>query len=202
MRPKKIVLASCNTKKLDEYYALFSSLAIELITQSKLSILPIDEPYDTFIENALHKARHASLITGLPALADDSGLCVVSLNGLPGIYSARFAGEIASDDTNNQLLLEKMQAITKRDAYYYCMLVLVRHSKDPSPLIAEGIWSGKIMKEPRGKNGFGYDPLFYLPALHLTAAEIDPMLKNQLSHRAQAFKVLFDKICSTEIAPQ
>lgn len=200
MHPKKIVLASCNTKKINECCALFSSFDIELIAQNKLGVLPIDEPYDTFIENALHKARHASHITGLPALADDSGLCVPSLNGLPGIYSARFAGEIASDETNNHLLLEKMRAITNRDAYYCCVLVLMRHPKDPSPLIAEGIWSGKIGEEPRGKNGFGYDPLFYLPTLGLTAAEIDSMLKNQLSHRAQAFKVLLDKISSLRIA--
>ena len=199
MYPKTIVLASCNAKKINECCTLFSSLAIELIAQNKLGVLPIHEPYDTFIENALHKARHASHITGLPALADDSGLCVASLNGFPGIYSARFAGEITSDDANNQLLLEKMRAIAKRDAYYYCVLVLVRHPKDPSPLIAEGIWYGKIREEPRGKNGFGYDPLFYLPALHLTVAEIDSMLKNQLSHRAQAFKVLFDKISSSRI---
>jgi len=200
MYPKKIVLASCNAKKINECCALFSSFAIELIPQNKLGVLPIDEPYDTFIENALHKARHTSHITELPALADDSGLCVPSLNGFPGIYSARFAGKIASDEANNQLLLEKMRTITKRDAYYYCALVLVRHPKDPSPLIAEGIWSGKIGEEPRGKNGFGYDPLFYLPAIDLTVAEIDLMLKNQLSHRAQAFKVLLDKISSLRIA--
>ncbi|QQS16857.1 MAG: RdgB/HAM1 family non-canonical purine NTP pyrophosphatase [Neisseriales bacterium] len=187
---KRIILASNNPHKIKECQALLAPLALQLIPQNQQHIPPADEPYSTFIENALHKARQASRITGLPALSDDSGLCVRALHGLPGIHSARFAGEPPSDAANNQLLIEKMRGVTKRDGYFYCMLTLVRYPDDPAPVIAEGIWFGQIATVLQGDKGFGYDPLFYLPHLKLTAAQLDPTNKNRLSHRAQAFKKL------------
>lgn len=187
---KRIVLASNNPHKIKECQALLAPLALPLVPQSQQSIPPANEPYSTFIENALHKARQASRITGLPALSDDSGLCVRALHGLPGIHSARFAGEPTSDAANNQLLIEKMRGLTERDGYFYCILTLVRYPEDPAPVIAEGVWFGHIATALQGDNGFGYDPLFYLPHLKLTAAQLDPASKNRLSHRAQAFKKL------------
>jgi XTP/dITP diphosphohydrolase len=156
-----------------------------------------EEPHPTFVENALTKARHAAKLTGLPALADDSGLCVRALFGAPGVYSARFAqlaGGEKSDAANNALLVERLKDEADRRAYYYCVLALVRHADDPEPLIAEGRWHGVVLDAPRGANGFGYDPYFFLPELNATAAELDPAVKNASSHRAKALKHLLARL--------
>jgi XTP/dITP diphosphohydrolase len=155
------------------------------------------EPHATFVENALAKARHASKLTGLPALADDSGLCVRALNGAPGVYSARYAsmnGGEKSDAANNARLVADLAGSTDRRAYYFCVLVLVRHADDPEPLIAEGRWHGEVIDVPRGANGFGYDPYFFLPTLNASAAELDPARKNALSHRALALRDLLQRL--------
>lgn len=187
---KKIVIASNNPGKLREIKELLAPLKIEVVPQSSFNIPEADEPHANFMENALDKARHASRYSGLPALADDSGICVDVLNGGPGVLSARYAGEPKSDERNNLKLLQVLHSTTDRKAHYYCVLVLVRHADDPQPLIAEAQWQGEILHEPRGKGGFGYDPLFYLPQLGKTAAELPPEMKNQISHRGQALKQL------------
>jgi XTP/dITP diphosphohydrolase len=194
---RKIVLASNNAGKLREFAALFGTAGIELIPQGALNVPEADEPYPTFVENALTKARHASKLTGLAAIADDSGLCVRALRGAPGVYSARYAqlaGGEKSDAANNALLVERLKDVSDRRAYYFCALVLVRHADDPEPLIAEGRWHGEMLDAPRGDNGFGYDPYFYLPALNATAAELDPAVKNASSHRAIALQQLFARL--------
>ena len=184
----KLVLASSNPGKLREIGALLAPLAIELVPQPRLGIAEADEPHASFIENALAKARHASRAAALPALADDSGLCVEALGGEPGVHSAYYAGRQGSreerDRRNNEKLLSKLSA--DRKAYYYCAMVLVRKPGDPRPLVAEGLWRGEIGRAPRGSNGFGYDPLFFLPQLGKTAAELDPAEKNRISHRGIA----------------
>lgn len=169
---------------------MFESLGIEILPQGDLNIPSPPEPHPTFVENALEKARHASKLSGLPALADDSGVCVEALNGAPGIYSARFSGEDATDAKNNQYLIEKLQGQTNRRAHYACVLVLVRHENDPEPIIAHGQWFGEIIDEPRGTEGFGYDPHFFISELGKTAAELDSVTKNQLGHRGQALQKL------------
>ena len=188
----KVVLASGNPGKLREIGAVLAPLALEVISQGTLEIADADEPHDTFLENALAKARHASRACGLPALADDSGLCVEALGGEPGVHSAYYAGREGSreerDKRNNEKLLLSLQE--NREAYYYCVMVLLRRPDDPRPLIAEGLWRGEIARAPRGTNGFGYDPLFWLPALGRTAAELDPAQKNRLSHRGHALSRL------------
>ena len=194
---KQLVLASNNAKKLKELDALLAPLGYTLIPQGELSIPEAEEPHPTFIENALAKARHASRLSGLPALADDSGLCVRTLGGAPGVLSARFAGEPKSDARNNALLLEKLAHLTEpaqRRAYFYSAVVLVRHAEDPRPLIADGEWHGEILPAARGEGGFGYDPLFWLPELGQTAAELEPALKNTLSHRGAAMRHLLDRL--------
>ncbi|HLQ02205.1 MAG TPA: RdgB/HAM1 family non-canonical purine NTP pyrophosphatase, partial [Burkholderiales bacterium] len=153
-----------------------------------------DEPHGTFVENALAKARHASRRTKLPALADDSGICVGALGGEPGVHSARFAGAPRSDARNNEKLVEMLADKDNRRAHYYCVIVLMRHSEDPEPIIAEGSWAGEIIAEPRGENGFGYDPHFFLRDLGKTAAELDPGEKNLLSHRGKALRRLLAKL--------
>jgi XTP/dITP diphosphohydrolase len=193
----KVVLASGNAGKLREFSALFSPLGIQLIPQGELGVADADEPHCTFVENALEKARHASRQTGLPALADDSGLCVGVLGGAPGVYSARFAsmaGGEKSDAANNALLVSKLAGQADRSAFYVALLVLVRSADDPCPLIGEGLWHGKIVDAPRGANGFGYDPYFFLPELGQTAAELAPDQKNAVSHRAQALRQLLGKL--------
>ena len=184
----RLVLASNNAKKLAELGVLFAPLGLELVAQNTLSIDEAEEPHATFLENALAKARHASRAAGLPALADDSGLCVDALAGAPGVHSAYYAGREGSreerDGRNNAKLLKNL--LDKRTAYYACVMVLARHPDDPLPLVAQGVWRGEIARVPRGANGFGYDPLFYLPALGKTAAELDPAVKNRISHRGQA----------------
>ncbi|MBC3885964.1 RdgB/HAM1 family non-canonical purine NTP pyrophosphatase [Undibacterium griseum] len=191
---RKIVLASNNQGKLKEFYQILSPLGIELHAQSEFQVPEAEEPYGTFIENALTKARHAAKLTGLPALADDSGICVNALRGAPGVLSARFAGEPKSDDRNNQKLVAALQSETDKTAYYYCVLVLVRSENDPQPVIADGVWKGEILDQPRGSGGFGYDPYFLIPELGMTVAQLTPEQKNQKSHRGQALKALFEKL--------
>jgi XTP/dITP diphosphohydrolase len=187
----RLVLASSNPGKLRELRALLPDV-IQVLSQSELRIPDADEPHDTFLENALAKARHASRACGLPALADDSGLCVEALGGEPGVHSAYYAGRDgdreARDARNNQKLLAQLG--NERSAFYVCVMVLVRRAEDPRPLVAEGVWRGEIARAPRGSNGFGYDPLFYVPSLRKTAAELDAEHKNRISHRGIALAKL------------
>jgi XTP/dITP diphosphohydrolase len=192
-----VVLASNNAGKLREFAALLGEAGIDLIAQGTLGVPEAEEPHPTFVENALAKARHAAKLTGKPALADDSGLCVRALAGAPGVYSARYAqlaGGPKSDAANNARLIEQLQGVADRRAYYYCVLALVRHADDPEPLIAEGRWPGEIVDTPRGENGFGYDAHFFIPALDATAAELAPKLKNAQSHRAIALRQLLARL--------
>ena len=191
---KKLVLASNNAKKMKELNALLAPLGFEVIPQGALGIPEAEEPHCTFVENALAKARHAAQLSGLPALADDSGLCVEALGGAPGVYSARYGGEPKSDARNNEKLLAELAGQTNRRAHFACVLVLVRTADDPQPIIAEGNWSGEILTALRGAEGFGYDPLFYVPAYNQTAAELDAAVKNQCSHRAQAMQQLIARL--------
>ena|SRR2546427_3265026 len=191
---KKLVLASSNPGKLREFEALLAPLGTEIVSQSSLGIADAEEPHGTFVENALAKARHASRRTQFPALADDSGICVGALDGEPGVHSARFAGEPRSDARNNEKLLRVLADKDNRRAHYYCVIVLMRHAEDPEPIIAEGSWAGEIIAEPRGANGFGYDPYFFLRDLGKTAAELDPEQKNIVSHRGKALRRLLAKL--------
>ncbi len=191
---KRLVLASNNVKKAAEMAALLGPLGIEVVPQSAFGVPEAEEPHATFVENALAKARHAAAHTGLPAVADDSGLCVAALGGEPGVRSARFAGEPKSDARNNALLLERMAGLTDRRAFFYSAVALVRSPTDPRPLIADGEWHGEILEAPRGEQGFGYDPLFWLPELEQTAAELEARLKNTLSHRGAAMRHLLDRL--------
>ena len=191
---KKLVLASNNAKKMKELNALLAPLGFEVIPQGQLGIPEAEEPHCTFVENALAKARHAAQLSGLPALADDSGLCVAALGGAPGVYSARYAGEPKSDARNNAKLLADLAGQNDRRAHFACVLVLVRAADDPQPIIAEGEWHGEIITVQRGADGFGYDPLFYVPTHCQTAAELDGAIKNQLSHRGQAMQKLIARL--------
>lgn len=191
---QKLVLASNNAKKIKELNALLAPLGFEVIPQGQLGIPEAEEPYGTFIENALTKARHAAAHSGLPALADDSGLCVRALGGAPGVLSARYAGEPKSDARNNEKLLADLAGQTDRRAHFVSLLVLCRSADDPQPIIAEGEWHGEILSTPRGAEGFGYDPLFFVPDTGLTAAELDPETKNRLSHRGQAMQRLIARL--------
>jgi XTP/dITP diphosphohydrolase len=193
---QKLVIASNNPGKLREFQFLLQPLGIEVLTQAQLGIAEAEEPHVTFVENALAKARHVSRESGLPALADDSGICVAALNGAPGVLSARYAGEPKSDQRNNEKLLRDMQDVTDRRAHYYCVLVLLHHADDPQPLIAEGEWHGEIALEERGKGGFGYDPLFRLPELGKTSAQLEREQKHAISHRGKALQVLLQKLRS------
>lgn len=190
----KIVIASGNPGKLREIRRILEPLDFTVVPQSDFGVPECPEPHVTFIENCLAKARHASLHTGLPALADDSGICVDALNGAPGVYSARYAGEPKSDQRNNEKLIAALANEANRRAHYYCVIVLVRHPDDPQPLIAEGSWHGEIIDTPRGENGFGYDPYFYLPEFGKTGAELEPDHKNAISHRGQALDLLVKKL--------
>ena len=191
---RKLVIASNNPGKLREIGHLLEPLGLEVLPQSVFDISEADEPYCTFIENALAKARHASRCSGLPALADDSGICVNALNGQPSIHSARYAGEPKSDERNNQKLIEALTHQSDHNAHYYCVMVLVRHVDDPQPIIADGSWHGQIIPQPRGNGGFGYDPHFYLPELGVTSAELPLEQKNKISHRSQALIRLVESI--------
>jgi len=193
---EKLVIASGNKGKLLEISTLLSPLNIEVIPQSEFNISEVEEPHSTFVENALVKARHASRHTGLPVLADDSGICVTALQGAPGVQSARYAGEPKSDQRNNLKLVEALKTASDRSAYYYCIIVLLRHAEDPQPIIADGIWRGEIVLEPRGTGGFGYDPYFFLPEFGVTAAELELDTKNAISHRGKALKKLLESLRS------
>ena len=194
----KLVVASNNPGKLREFGALLAPLGWETIAQKELGVPECAEPHHTFVENALEKARHAARCTGLPALADDSGLCVNALGGAPGVYSAHYAqsatGEVKSDELNNWKLIADLAGHTDRRAHYVCVLVFVRHADDPQPIIAEGEWHGEIVDQPRGQEGFGYDPYFFLPELGLTSSELDAAEKNRLSHRGQALARLVERL--------
>ena len=191
---KKLVLASSNPGKLREFEALLAPLGMEVVAQASLGVSDADEPHGTFVENALAKARHASRRTRFPALADDSGICVEALGGEPGVHSARFAGEPRSDARNNEKLVKLLAGKDSRRAHYYCVVVFLRHAEDPEPVIAEGIWAGEIVAEPRGANGFGYDPHFFLKDFGKTAAELEPEQKNLVSHRGKALRRLVAKL--------
>ncbi len=191
---RTIVLASNNPGKLKEFSQMLEPLGFTLRPQGDFQVPEAEEPHPTFVENALAKARHAARITGLPALADDSGICVNALGGAPGVLSARYAGEPKSDERNNHKLVAELEAHGDKSAYYYCVLVLVRHADDPQPVIAEGRWDGSVVVEARGQGGFGYDPYFLLPDLGRTAAELTPEEKNRLSHRGQALRALVEKL--------
>ena len=190
----KLVVASNNPGKLREFGALLAPLGWEAVAQKELGVTECDEPHHTFAENALEKARHAARSTGLPALADDSGLCVRVLGGAPGVQSARYSGEPKSDERNNQKLIAALAGQTDRRAHYVCVLVFVRHADDPQPIIAEGEWHGEIVDSPRGIGGFGYDPYFLLPDLGVTAAELDSAEKNRRSHRGLALQQLIARL--------
>ena len=198
MPAKKIVLASNNAGKVKEFNALLSPLGIEVIPQGLLGIPSCEEPFPSFVENAITKARHASKLSGLPALADDSGICVDALNGLPGVLSARFAlsdqKKDPSDQDNNALLIKQLMGINQRSAHFTCTLVYLESADDPEPLIAVGKWHGQIIDSPKGASGFGYDPLFLIPELGKTAAELSPEEKNKMSHRALALEQLMQSL--------
>ena len=197
---QRLVLASNNAGKLREFAALLAPLGYTVVPQKELGIPEAEEPHCTFVENALAKARHASALSGLPALADDSGLVVPALGGEPGVHSARYGGEPKSDARNNARLLEELALpdtagqARDRSGHYVCVLVFVRHANDPQPVIAEGEWHGRIIDSPRGNEGFGYDPLFLVPELGRTVAELPHDQKNRLSHRGQATQVLIERL--------
>lgn len=193
---KSLLIASSNAGKLKEFQRIFAAHDIAVQSQSELGITDAIEDGLSFIENAIKKARHASAASGLPALADDSGLDVPVLNGAPGIYSARYAGENATDAQNNAKLIDAMAAFEgeQRRACFRCVLVLLRHSEDPTPLICQGNWWGEILQEPRGKDGFGYDPLFFVPNSGCSSAELEPDHKNQISHRGMALQQLIEQL--------
>jgi XTP/dITP diphosphohydrolase len=190
----KLVLASNNAKKLKELREILTPHGWELIPQGELGVSEAEEPHCTFVENALAKARHAAQITGLPALADDSGLCVDALSGLPGVQSARYAGEPKSDARNNEKLLAALADCANRAAHFVSLIVFVRHADDPQPIIAEGEWHGEILPAARGNAGFGYDPLFYIREADQTAAEMAAAEKNRRSHRGQALSHLLERL--------
>lgn len=202
----KLVIASNNPGKLREIGAILAPLAIEVVPQGVLGVSEAEEPHGTFIENALAKARHASRVTGLPALADDSGVCVHALGGEPGVHSARYAdgadadGRDDQDRRNNTKLLQALATATDRRAHYYCVIVMVRHADDPQPLIAEAEWHGEILREPRGQGGFGYDPLFLIPELGKTGAELSAHEKNAMSHRGRALVKLVVRLRAMQAA--
>lgn len=195
----KFVVASSNRGKLTEFRDLLDGY--EFVTQGELGVIDIEETGLTFVENALLKARHAARATGLPALADDSGLCVDALDGAPGLYSARYAGTHGNAQANIAKLLDAMQDVPRerRTAHFIAVIVLLRHADDPQPIIAEGRWSGLILDAPRGDGGFGYDPVFLDPENNLSAAEFEPAIKNRLSHRGRALAVLRQKLADTRL---
>jgi XTP/dITP diphosphohydrolase len=186
--PQKVVLASGNQGKLREFFRILGSAGFEIVAQSEYDVPDVDETGLTFVENAILKARNAAQITGLPALADDSGIEVDALKGRPGIYSARYSG--AGDDANNTKLLKALEGVPdeQRTARFRCCIVFMRHGDDPSPLIADASWEGRILHKLSGANGFGYDPLFYVPTHHTSSAKLDPDEKNSISHRGQALQ--------------
>ncbi len=193
---QKLVLASNNAGKVKEFQALLAPLNFQVIPQGELGIPSAEEPHHTFVENALAKARHASAASGLPALADDSGVCAHALNGMPGVLSARYAGDQGDDAANNQKLIDALRNHPDRGAHYVCALVFVNSANDPEPIIVQTRWYGQIIDKPVGSNGFGYDPYFFLPEQNCTAAELDAATKNQISHRGQALRELIAQLKS------
>lgn len=198
MKVTRLVLASGNAGKLREFNELLAPLGYDVMAQSAFDVPEVEETGLTFVENALLKAREACRVSGLAALADDSGIEVDALNGKPGIYSARFAGEPKSDDRNNRQLLEQLADVPpgQRTARYWCVVVLMRHAEDPVPVIVQRSWEGEILTQPRGEGGFGYDPLFQVSRLGNTAAELDATQKNRLSHRGRATRRLVELLSS------
>jgi XTP/dITP diphosphohydrolase len=199
---KRLVLASGNRGKLEEFGHIVASCGLEIVPQSEFGAEPVDETGLTFVENAILKARHASDLSGLPAIADDSGIEVDALNGAPGIYSARYAGEGASDSANVDKLLAELAASgnATRTARFRCLIVLLRHATDPTPTICQGTWEGHILQAPRGENGFGYDPIFLVPGYECAAAELPAQTKNRISHRAQAMHSLLQQLGSAHLS--
>jgi XTP/dITP diphosphohydrolase len=193
---QKLVLASNNTGKVKEFQALLAPLNYQVIPQGELGIPAAEEPHHTFVENALAKARHASALSGLPALADDSGICAHALAGLPGVLSARYAGEQCNETANNLKLIEALQGKNDRDAHYVCALVFINSANDPEPLIVQTRWYGQIVDQAIGNNGFGYDPHFFLSEQQCTAAQLEPTQKNLISHRGQALRELIIQLKS------
>tara|TARA_B110000444_G_C18741174_1_gene548096 strand:- start:77 stop:673 length:597 start_codon:yes stop_codon:yes gene_type:complete len=193
----KVVLATSNQGKLREFERLFSNSGLEVQPQSKFNIPDAIEDGLSFVENALIKARHASRLSGLPAIADDSGLEVDHLKGAPGIYSSRFAGDNSTDEENISKLLLALDGIhpSDRSARFQCIIVLIEHANDPTPVIAQGCWEGSVAIQPKGSHGFGYDPIFYLPKFECTSAELEHEVKNKISHRSKAMKELINKLC-------
>jgi XTP/dITP diphosphohydrolase len=193
---RQLVLATSNPGKLAELKPLLAEAGFALVTQGELGVADAIEDGRTFLENALIKARHASEATGLPALADDSGLVVDALGGAPGLYSARYAGVHGDCAANNAKLLSEMEGLVgaRRRAHFYCVLVLLRHAGDPQPLVAEGVWPGLVLEAPQGEGGFGYDPVFFVPSRGVSAAELDPHLKNRISHRGLALARLRERL--------
>lgn len=193
---KKLVLASGNAGKLREFQQIFAHSGIDVLPQAEFAIPDAEETGLSFVENAIIKARHAAKLSGLPALADDSGLAVDFLGGAPGIYSSRFSGAQANDQSNNQLLLERLKGVPKeqRTASFHCVLVLMQHAQDPVPLIFHGQWQGVILTQAQGEQGFGYDPLFYVPEHQCSSAELSAELKNTISHRGKAVAALIQAI--------
>ena len=189
---RRVVLATSNAGKLKELAALLDEFAVELVAQSEYQVDSVEETGLSFVENAIIKARHAARVTGVPAIADDSGICVDALNGEPGIYSARYAGAAASDAENVAKLLGKMRDVAdaKRSARFECVVAFLEDPVDPTPLICHGSWAGRVLHQPRGENGFGYDPVFYIPTARCSCAELDSVSKNRLSHRGQAIRQL------------
>ena len=191
---KKVVIASGNAGKLREFAALLAPFDFEAVPQAALGVSEAAEPHITFVENALSKARHAAHATGLPALADDSGICAYALGGAPGVRSARYAGEPGNVDRNNEKLIAELKTQSDHRAFYYCALVFVSHADDPHPLIATGEWRGEVIASPRGDGGFGYDPYFFLAEHGCTAAELSAEIKNRVSHRGKAMQALAEKL--------
>jgi XTP/dITP diphosphohydrolase len=189
---KDILLASGNKGKVNELKEMLAPLGLNVVPQSEFNVEEVPETGTTFVENAIIKARHAAKVTGLPCIADDSGLEVAALNGAPGIYSSRFAGEDATDGTNIDKLLSQLEGVeeSKRQARFVCVLVFMRHADDPTPIICQGSWDGVISTQRQGENGFGYDPVFFQPQLNLAAAQLNPEQKHALSHRGKALKQL------------
>ena len=191
---KTLVLASNNPGKLREFNAMFSEKAIHIVGQGSMGVRACEEPYHTFLENALAKARNAARESGLPALADDSGITANALNGEPGVFSARYAGADCDDKANNAKLVAALKDKTDKRAHYTCVLVALRDADDPEPIVVEAHWNGEIVSEPRGTGGFGYDPYFYLPEFGKTAAELAPEEKNAVSHRGKALRAMLKAI--------
>jgi XTP/dITP diphosphohydrolase len=195
--PQKIVLASGNQGKVREFTSLFADYGVDVIAQKELGVEDVPETGTTFVENAIIKARHAAKVTGLPAIADDSGLVVDALGGAPGIYSARFAGDNATDSDNIDKLLSELVGSDNRKAHFFCTLVFMRHAGDPVPLVSQGKWEGEILNAREGDGGFGYDPVFNVPSHNCTAAQLDKAEKNRISHRGNALAILLETMRNT-----